>query len=447
MLWLELSIFLGCILLGVRTGGIGMGTIAGIGLAIFVFIFAMPPGGPPVVVLGMILAVITALSALEAAGGLTLLVNVAERMLRKKPQYISFVAPVITYLLVVAAGTQHVIYSLLPVISEVARKSGVRPERPMSMSVIAAQQGLICSPISANTVAMLGILSTQGLGLLDLLTVIIPAALVALVLGILSVAWRGRTLLEDPVYQQRLAAGEVIDLSADSPDSTTITGHPKRALGLFLLAVLLVVLIGMFPDLRPTYTLVTDGVAKVDAVSMGSAIMIIMLATAGLILLLCNADVKRAINGQIIKNGIVALIAILGVSWLGSSFFADNRETIVGGIAALIGQYQWLFAVGLFALSILLMSQAATVVTLMPVGIALGIPAPLLIACYPAVNGYFFLPIYGTTLAAIAFDQTGTTRIGKGLLNHSFMRPGLVATIAAIMTAWLITMLLYPDIG
>jgi len=443
MLWIELLIFLACIVIGARIGGIGMGTIAGIGLIIFVFLFKMPPGSPPVIVLGMILAVITALSTMEAAGGLEYLVSVAEKVMRKNPKSITFVAPFVTYVLIFAAGTQHVIYALLPVISEISRKAGVRPERPMSISVIAAMHGLIASPISAATVALVGSLAGLNVSLPQIMMITIPATLIGVLLGALSVFKRGKNLDDDPVYQERLAKGLLKNLDGEVKE---LKGEElKRAKGstiFFFLAIFVVVIIGMFPQLRPTYETVVDGAAAQGQISMGNAIIVIMLATAGLIMILFKAEAGKTIGGKTMKSGIVALISILGISWMGSSFFQGNQIAIVDSIKGLIEGQQWIFAIGLFVLSMLLFSQAATIVTLVPVGVALGIPAPILIAVYPAVNGYFFLPTYGTVIAAVNFDQTGTTKIGKYLINHSFMLPGLVTTISAVVVALLLSSVL-----
>src|ERR1043166_9748633 len=214
---LELIVFFGCILIGARLGGIALGTVAGIGLAIFVFVFALPPGGPPQTVIGMIIAVITALATMQAAGCLDYLVSLAEKIMRKRPQNITFVAPVVTYVLVMASGTAHVIYALLPVIAEVARKGKVRPERPLSISVIAGFQGVIASPISAATVAMLGFLLAQGISLPRLLAITIPSTFLGVVIGSLSVAWRGKELDTDPVFLKRLATGEVKTPQAAAP--------------------------------------------------------------------------------------------------------------------------------------------------------------------------------------------------------------------------------------
>lgn len=439
MIWIELVLFLTAIIIGARIGGIGMGTIAGIVLIVFVFIFKMPEGSPPIIVLGMIIAVITALATMEAAGGLDFLVGVAEKILRKNPKNITFIAPIVTYVLIFASGTQHVIYALLPVIAEISQKSGVRPERPLSMSVIAAQHGLIASPISATTVAMVGVLTALGVNLTDILLVIIPSTFIAVLIGSVSVSKMGKELSEDPVYLEKLDSGVI----KPPQELKKLEGiELKRAKGstfTFFFAIIIIVILGIFPELRPTYETTVEGVIQSSKIEMGSAIMIIMLAVAGMIMIVFKANANKAVSGSIMKSGIVALISILGISWLGSSFFEGNRELIVASISSVIEGYQWVFGIGLFILSILLFSQAATVVTLMPVGVALGIPTPLLIALYPAVNGYFFLPTYGTIIAAVSFDQTGTTKIGKQLINHSFMLPGLVTTISAIAVAMAIT--------
>ena len=437
-MWIELVLLLACIVMGARLGGIGLGATGGIGLVILVFGFGLPPGSPPSVVLGMIIAVITALAAMHAAGGLDYLVSVASRIMKKKPAYITFVAPFVTYLLVFASGTQHVIYALMPVIVEVSAKADIRPERPLSMSVIAAQGGLIASPISAATVAMVGALVSFQVSLLDILLVIVPATLLGIVAGIFSVAWRGKKLSEDPIFQERVKSGQLDFTAAAVEFSGEKLRNARGSLALFALAIIAVVVLGIFPELRPHFQVFAEGHTEMGQVETGQAIMIVMLATAGLIMLLFKAKPDETVKNNIMRGGVVAVISILGVSWMGSSFFEGNRPEIVSGISQIVQQAPWVLALGLFALSVLLISQAATVVTLMPVAVALGLPASVLIGVYPAVNGSFFLPTYGTILAAVSFDQTGSTRIGKYLLNHSFMLPGLVTTIASTIIALLL---------
>jgi anaerobic C4-dicarboxylate transporter DcuA len=430
-----LAVLLAAIVLGARMGGIGLGPMGGLGLLVFVFLFQLPPGGPPGNALGMILAVITALSLMQAAGGLDYVIELAEKILRRNPRRITILAPLITYVLIMASGTQHVIYALLPVIAEVARKAGIRPERPLSMSVIASQHGLVASPISAATVALIAGLTASRMGLPQIMMIIIPSTFLGVIAGILSVAFRGKELAEDPEYQRRLAAGKV----PPPAERAELAGAERtRAMGacmVFLAAIVAVVLIGLFPALRPIYEKAAEGITETGQVEMGRAVMIVMLAAAALLLLVFRADPEKAVKGSIMKGGLTAIICILGVSWMGSSFFEGNQSVIVSTISSAIGTHPWIFAAGLFVLSILLFSQAATITILIPVAIALGLPVPLIIGAYPAVNGNFFLPTYGTVLAAVSFDQTGTTRIGKYLLNHSFMLPGLVTTVTAALAA------------
>lgn len=438
MIWLELLVVLACIFIGARLGGIALGTVAGLGLVVLIFIFGLPPGMPPRTVLGMILTVITAAATMQAAGGLDYLVIVADRALRVWPAGITLVAPVVAYVFTLAAGTGHIIYALLPVIAEVSRNAGVRPERPLSIATIASQQAITASPISAATVALLGLLTPAGVHLQQILLICIPSTLLGSLLGAVAVMWKGPELKDDPIYQDRLAKG----LIEASTTKVALEGASlRRAQGsvlVFLLASILVVVLGLFPSMRPLHPVFIEGQETVEQLEMAPAIMILMLAAAGINMLLFRASPVSTVKGSIMTAGVVALISIAGLGWLGSSLFEGNRRFIIESISGLIQQHAWIFAVGLFALSILLASQAATVVTLMPAGIALGLSAPSLIAMFPAVNGYFFLPTYATLLAAISFDQTGTTRIGKYILNHSFMLPGLVATVSSVIIGLLI---------
>ena len=440
MLFVELALVLLCIIVGARVGGIGLGTVAGAGLAILVFGFNLPPGVPPRTVLGMILCVITAAAAMQAAGGLDYLVGIADKALRAKPRAITFVAPVVAYLFTFLAGTGHVVYALLPVIGEVSRKAGIRPERPMSIAAIASQQAITASPISAATVAMLGLLAPMGLGLKDILMISIPSTLIGCLLGALAVSKVGPELADDPEYQRRLAAGEIQESGSQTAklEGVALT-RARGSVIVFALAALLVVVLGLVPSLRPEYSVIgKSGAESIEQLELAPAIMMTMLAAAGIMMLVFKAPAEKTLKSPVMSSGIVALISIAGLGWMGSSFFEGNRQTIVGGISGIVQGAPWLFAVGLFALSVLLFSQAATVTTLVPVGVALGLAGPHLVAMFPAVNGYFFLPTYGTLLAAISFDQTGTTKIGKYVLNHSFQLPGMVATISAIGIGFLI---------
>ena len=314
-------------------------------------------------------------------------------------------------------------------IAEVARSAGIRPERPMSISVIASQLAIVACPISAAVVSLLAMLSGTGVQLGDILMVTIPATFGGVAVGAVVMSRYGKPLDQDPVYQEKLAKGEIKVLETRAELEPAALRKARIAVGLFLSAAVGVVILGIFPELRPQFEV--EG--ELEHMNMPQTIQILMLSAGALILLLCNASPDDAIKGRVMRAGVAAVIGIFGIAWLGNTFFEFNRALVVDNIEDIIDQAPWLFALGLFSLSVLVFSQAATTVALMPVGIALGIPIPYLIAMFPAVCGFFFLPAYGTVLAAIAFDQSGTTRIGKFVLNHSFMLPGLVSITSAVI--------------
>jgi anaerobic C4-dicarboxylate transporter DcuA len=435
MLWMELAVVLAMIFVGARVGGAGLGMMGGLGVAVLAFVFGERPTEPPIDVMLMIAAVCTAAASLQASGGLDYLVRLAEKALRRYPPAITFVAPLVTYVFTLFAGTGHVAYAILPVIAEVSREAGVRPERPLSISVIASQQAITASPISAATVALLALLAPAQVTLLDILSVCIPATLLGVLAGALVVFRRGAELKDDPVYLQRLAAGE---LRAPEPRAAAAAdgGVPatpwtaKAAVLLFLLAAVAIVLLGSIPALRPSWTV--DG--KTVQLGMAHAIEMVMLSVSALMVLVCKADVEAVAKGTVFRAGMQAVIAIFGIAWLGDTFFQANLAVIQPSLEGMVRQAPWLFAVALFLMSILLYSQAATLRALGPLGVALGLPAFGLVGAFPAVNGYFFIPNYPTLVAAINFDRTGTTRIGRWVLNHSFQLPGLVATAVAVVS-------------
>lgn len=425
------------IIVGARLGGIGLGVMGGIGLGILTFAFGLEPTSPPIDVMLMIVAVISAASCMQAAGGLDLMVRVAERFLRKHPSHITLYSPFVTYLFTFLAGTGHVAYSLLPVISEVAHETKVRPERPLAIAVIASQQAITASPISAATVALLSMLTGFGISLLDILMISIPATLIGVLAGALASLRVGKELSDDPEYRRRVAEGMMND---EKNRRNVPPIHNRKALAsviVFLLATVAIVFFGSFESLRPGR--IVDG--KLVTVSMPVIIEILMLAAAAVILLLTRTDGIKATQGSVFTAGMQAVVAIFGIAWMGDTFLQGNMAALKGSIEGVVTEMPWLFGIALFGMSILLYSQAATVRAFMPLGIALGISPFLLIAMFPAVNGYFFIPNYPTVVAAINFDRTGTTRIGKYVLNHSFMMPGLVATVVAVAAGILLVSL------
>lgn len=429
MFWLELLVVLICIYAGARIGGIGLGVMGGLGLGVLTFVFHLKPTTAPIDVMLMIVAVITAAGALQAAGGMDYLVQLAEKMLRKNPSRITFMGPFVTYLFTLFAGTGHVAYSVLPVIAEVAKESGVRPERPMSIAVIASQQAITASPISAATVALLGLLGGYDIQLIDILMVCIPSTFLGCLLAAFVSSKMGKDLKDDPEYQKRLAEG-LIERHESTGKKEAIKPGAKLSVILFVVSAILIVLLGTFSELRPVWPV--EG-AKPERLGMPATIEMVMLSIAALIVLFCKVKVDDVVKGNVFLAGTQAVIGIFGIAWMGDTFFQGNMDMLGGSIKDMVTSAPWLFALALFVLSILLYSQAATVRALMPLGISLGLGPAALIAMFPAVNGYFFIPNYPTVVAAINFDRTGTTRIGKYILNHSFMLPGLVATAASVL--------------
>ena len=421
---IQFAFVLVAIIVGAKLGGIGLGVMGGLGLAILTFIFGLQPTAPPIDVMLMIAAVISAASCMQAAGGLDYLVKLAERILRRNPAHITILAPLVTYTFTFLAGTGHIAYSLLPVISEVALETKIRPERPLAIATIASQQGITASPISAATVALLGMLAGFGVTLFDILKICIPATIIGILAGAFYSMHVGKELAEDPEYIKRLNAGLLNDKKAAVLSDVKNLTKARISVAIFIITTLLIVLFGSIPSLRPTF-----GDKSLD---MPLLIEILMLTAAALIMLVTHTNGIEAAKGSVFSAGMQAVIAIFGIAWMGDTFINGNIAELKGAIEGIITQMPWLFGLALFVMSILLYSQAATIRAIAPLGIALGISPMMLIALFPAVNGYFFIPNYPTIIAAINFDQTGSTRIGKWILNHSFMMPGLITTAVSL---------------
>ena len=421
MFLVQFAIVLLCILVGARVGGIGLGVFGGLGLAILSFGFGLKPAGLPIDVMFMIMAVVSAAAAMQAAGGLDYMIKIATNILRRNPKHITFIAPLVTWTFTVLAGTGHVAYSVLPVIAEVSRHSGIRPERPLSMAVIASQFAIVASPIAAAVVAVVAFLEPQGIHLGDVLMVTIPSTLAGILLACVFVNKMGKELKDDPEYQRRLKDPKYADTFNSTTSSTEIevSKTAKVSVSLFLFGALLVVLMGTMPSLRPVF----DG----KPMGMAHTIEIIMLSIGALIIFTCKPDGTEITKGSVFHAGMRAVIAIFGIAWLGDTLMQAHMDEVKDLVKGLVETAPWAFAFALFVLSVLVNSQGATVATLFPLGIALGIPAPVLIGVFVAVNGYFFVPNYGPIIASIDFDTTGTTKIGKYIFNHSFMLPGLLS--------------------
>ncbi len=426
MFLIEFLIVLGCILIGARIGGIGLGVMGGIGLAILSFGFGMQPTSPPIDVMLMIMAVVAAAASMQAAGGLDYLIKIATHILHRNPRHITFIAPVVTYFFTMMAGTGHVAYSVLPVIAEVSRRSGIRPERPLSMAVIASQFAIVASPIAAAVVALVAFLEPQGITLTDVLMITIPSTILGLACACLFVNKIGVELKDDPEYQRRLQDPEFrAEMEQEvSVADIEITPQSKKSVALFLFGAIIVVVMGALPSLRPQF----NG----SPMGMAHTIEIVMLSIAALIILLCKPNGNAISQGSVFHAGMRAIVAIFGIAWLGDTFIGGHGAMVKEAVSGLVEVAPWTFAFALFALSVMVNSQGATTAVLVPVAITLGLPPAVIIAVFVAVNGYFFIPNYGPIIASIDFDRTGTTRIGKYIFNHSFMILGLLSMVFSI---------------
>ncbi len=433
MLYFEFLLLLAFLYAGSRYGGIGLGVVSGIGLAVEVFILRMPPGKAPIDVMLIILAVVTCASILEAAGGLKYMLQIAERILRKNPKRVTLLGPLVTYVMTFMLGTGHSVYSVMPIIADVALKNNIRPERPMAAASVASQLAITSSPLSAAVVFYLKEITQlpgfEHVSLLSIIGVTVPATFAGTLALALYSLRRGKELKDDPEYQRRLQDPiwrERILSTTSTTLNEELPASAKKAVLLFLLSLVVIVVIAMFPEIRTVST--GD---KVKPISMSLIIQMMMLCFGGIILLATKTNPQTVPNGVVFKSGMVAAIAIFGIAWMSDTYFQYAMPQFKAGITEMVETYPWTFALALFAVSVVINSQAATAVMMLPVGIGLGLPAPLLVGLMPATYAYFFIPNYPSDIATVNFDVTGTTKIGKYYFNHSFMMPGLIGVIVA----------------
>ena len=356
------------------------------------------------------------------------LIQIAVKLLRAHPDRISYYAPIISWVFTFMCGTGNIVFGILPVIAEVAREAGVRPERPISMSVLASEQAITACPISAATVALLGFLAPSGITLIDILIICVPSTLIGVICGCLWSARVGKELKDDPEYLERVKNGTAapINEKANIKDNVAIKSAAKKAVWLYLLATVIVVMFGIFPALRPHYMIGED----IVTMSMTMTIEVVMMIMAGVIIVACK--VGSVLEQSVYKNGLMGVYAIFGLSWAGDTLVKNNLAFLKMGAQDIVAENPWVFAIILFLISAMILSQAGTIGALAPLGIMLGITPPAMIGMFPSVNGYFLVPSYPTILAGIAFDRTGTTKIGKYLFNHSYMIPGLITCVVSV---------------
>lgn len=447
---IELLIVLGALYVGSRYGSLALGAISGIGLAILVFGFGLTPGNPPTDVIYIIIAAVTCAGIMQASGGMDWLIQLAERLLRSHPDRITFLAPLTTFFLTVLVGTGHVVYTLMPIIVDIAIKKGIRPERPCAVASIASQVGITCSPIAAAVVAFVTISNANGFDITipQVLMISIPACLCGLMAAAAISYRRGLDLEKDPKFQARLQDPEqraYIYGSSTSLLGKTIDRNAKRAVFIFLGA--LVIIVGFaFTQLFTTVGADGKEVTLAQAAGfpkMNLIIQIIMLAAAACMIMFCKADPKKAVAGAVWQSGMVAVVAIFGIAWLADTYFANYMDEMKVMLADVVKAYPWSIAIVFFLVSVLINSQGAVVVAMLPLAYSLGIPGAVLLGVLPSVYGYFFIPNYPSDIATVNFDRTGTTVIGKYLLNHSFMLPGLVSVSISTVVAYALSMLFF----
>lgn len=431
--FMQLALLLVIIYFGIKFGGVALGLLGGLGVAILVLVFRATPGDPPIAVMLIILAVVTTSSTLEATGALNMIVGFAEKILRKKPEFIVYLAPISTFTLTMLVGTGHAVYPLFPVIYDVAYKQKIRPERPMAVASIASQMGITASPIAAAAAAMIGVAYAAGVevSLIDILRVTIPACFIGMLLAATWSLKRGKDLDKDLQYLEKMKDPQMREYIVGNLENEEETnkGKAKTALSLFLLGIVFIIIIALLPDkLLPS---LSNG----KQIPMTSVLQFVMLAVGAIIVFSTKIKAKAISDTKVFNAGMIAVIMIFGIAWMSETVIKNNEPYLLSLIRDSVADYPWSFAIAMFAISMFLKSQAATILVMMPLGFVLNIPTNVLIGCIPASYAYFFFAFYPTDLAAINFDRTGTTHIGKYILNHSFMIPGLIGTISATIIA------------
>lgn len=435
---LQLAIILVCLFYGARKGGVALGLLGGIGIVIMVFVFKLPPGKPPVDVMLTIIAVVAASATLQASGGLEVLLKGAEKILRHNPKYVSILAPFTTCVLTILCGTGHVVYTMLPIIYDVAIKNNIRPERPMAASSVASQMGILASPVSVAVVSLVAFLANvpvdgHVIDFIQVLSITIPSTLVGvLMIGIFS--WfRGKDLDNDAEFQSRVAdpaQRQIIYGENATLMGKTISRSQWTAMWIFIGSIVLVAVLGAFQSLRP----LVGG----KPMSMVLTIQMFMLLAGALIILFTKTDPSTIGKTEVFRAGMIAVVAVFGIAWMADTVFEAHLPELKAALTDLVKTQPWTYAIALLLVSKLVNSQAAAISAMVPVGLAIGVPPGYIVAFAAASYGYYILPTYPSDLAAIQFDRSGTTRIGKYVINHSFILPGLIGVGTSCLTGFLI---------
>lgn len=434
MFWIELILVLAIIFVGVRIGGTVLAMAGGVGMFIMTFILHVTPADPPITVILIMIAVICAASTMQACGGLEYLVKIAEKILRRNPKMVTVLAPVVAYIFTFMCGTGHIVYSLLPVINEISIETGIRPERPISASIISSQQAITACPISAATVGVLAFLAESQyttVNIFTLLLVCIPATLIGTIVAAFSVIKKGKELADDPEFQARVRDGRIEDFANKKKEEIAITKEAKISVGIFLTAMVGIVLLGAVNKLVPSFA---DG----SKLPLTTVIEIFMLVAAAIMVLATRLDSNKILDQPVFRTGMFAVVLAFGLCWLVNTFIGDQSSFITDNMSALTNQYPWIYIIAVFIVGAITTSQSSTTMIMVPIGIALGLPVNIIVAGWIACSSNYFIPASGQCVAALAFDSAGTTKIGKFVLNHSYMLPGLVCTVVSVVAAILL---------
>jgi len=433
-------VVIGFIALGVRSGGIGLGLWGGVGTLVLVFLFGLDPGEPPISAMLIIVAVIAAAAAMQAAGGIDYMVMLASKALRARPRALNFIAPYISWLLTVLTGTGNTFFSLIPVINELAYANKIRPERALAGSTVASTFGITASPVAAAMATMLPLVEPFGYDIVDVMLITVPASLIGIFAMALFMNSHGKDLDDDVEYQRRLSAGEI---QPPAPaGEITLLPYAKRSVFIFLTGVAAICVFGVFEGLRPTIAAEGGGV---EPMSVTPLIQMFMLSAAALILLLAHVQAGDVASAPIFKSGMIAMIALFGIAWMADTFIANNEDAIVSALGSLAENWPVTMAIAIFLVAALTTSQSAATRTMIPLGLALGLGAGYMIAMWTAVAGVIFLPTNGTQIAAAEADETGTTTLGKRVIDHSFQLPLQICWIVTLLAGCVIVYLFFGD--
>lgn len=435
MFWIELAILLVLIAWGVRKGGVFLTLAGGIGAFIFTFVFKAPMSDPPLTVLRIILAVVIAGGAMQAAGGIEYLVALAEKILRKHPKSITILAPVVSWVFVFCCGTGHILWSLLPIINEIALENGIRPERPIAASVVSSQNAVCGTPLAAATAALVGFLEEAGsVDMIKVLMVVIPATLLGSLASGLVMMKKGKELADDPEFQRRVADGTLVLNKApktETVDTSKYSKQSKLSVVFFLVAMVLIVLLGVVKPLRPV---LSNG----STLGMTDIIQIFMLMAAAAICLVMDKKPDAILDMPVFRSGVFAAVITLGLCWMVNIFIGSQSAFLTETVAQFTNKYPWVFIIACYIVGNITTSQGSTTAIVIPLGLALGISTPVLLAGWVVIGSHFLIPAASESLAAIAFDTAGTTKIGKYVFNTSYLLPSLVMAAVDCVVAFLL---------